>query len=586
MRTLTISNVLCHEALELELPTGPTLITGENSSGKTSVARILGALTTHTTNPARLSAALAKTYLRSGAAEGFARLSDGATWFLPAKMEVPHGLEPETGPHMVGIVDFIGSPGASVADRTAIYESLFLPSDPEPLLTPVWKQSEQQLKTVLKIIREKGWKTAFGVYDEQKKDAGRKWCKLTGSQRYSKRAAPVWRPEDWQSDLEGLSEDDVLAAMTEAQDALRAAGVRHAVEQDRIDRGIEARDEKVPAQETVLEGLKEEVDALKAEMAPLEETGAAKRKEIADQKAVVNSISSEMADIEAAQKAPPKVAAPLRCPCCEAGLEMVAGALARFEPPDPDEEVDYTAALAELQEKFDTHEATLHELEGEFNTMSTAFRAKRDELNAKTAEYNQAFGVLREYRRQAKDAELEARESNDAERSELEISRDRADARRKAWTRNRDAQLAHENYVEYEAVAKLLGPTGARATFMQAQMDRVRAALASISERSGWKPITITDAYEVVSGGYPAVLAAENEKRKCQWAIQAALTMLNRNAHWLVLDAADLLRGRSWDGLETLVNALTAKRPDLHVVVCATETSTPDNWHAIDLNAA
>lgn len=583
-RTLSISNVFCHEFLEIGIPAGATLITGENSSGKTSIARVLAALTTHTTNPAKLSAALAKTYLRQGAVEGYATLSDGPTWILPAKMEVPAGVEPETGLHMVGVVDFIGSPGSSITDRAAIYESLFLPDNPADLLRPVWKQSEQQLETVLDIIKKKGWKTAAALYDEQKREAGRSWGNITG-QRYTKKRGPLWRPEDWQADMEGLSEDDVLTALTEAQDALRAAGVRHAVAQDRVDRGVEARDEKVPAQEAVVQALKEEVDALEAELEPMRARGTAKKTEETEARNAVGRIQNEITGLKAVmgEEVPE---ARYSCPECGAPLEWENGALVHFKPPEArDAEAD-AARLNELQGKLHEAEQKLEGIEGEFAEMQEAFSGKRSKARLKADEYNQAMGVLREYRRQAEDANLTAGDSNEAERSILENNRDRADARRKAWVANRDAQLAHQNYVEYEMVAALLGPTGARATHMKGQMDRVRSALASISARSGWMPITITEAYEVVSGGYPAVLAAENEKRKCQWAIQAALAMLNRDAHWLVLDAADLLRGQSWEGLEALVGALVSKRPDLHVVVCATETVAPAGWHAINLSEA
>ena len=583
-RTLSISNVFCHEFLEIGIPAGATLITGENSSGKTSIARVLAALTTHTTNPAKLSAALAKTYLRQGAVEGYATLSDGPTWILPAKMEVPAGCEPETGLHMVGVVDFVGSPGSSAADRAAIYESLFLPDDPAALLRPVWKQSEQQLETVLDIIKKKGWKTAAALYDEQKREAGRTWGNITGA-RYTKKRGPLWRPDDWQADMEGLSEDDVLTALTEAQDALRAAGVRHAIAQDRVDRGIEMRDEKVPEQEAIATALNQEAEALKVEMEGMRDDAAPKKKEATDARNAVAQVQQRITTLKAnmEEEAPE---ARYHCPCCGEPLEWENGELVKFKPPEPrDAEAD-AAKLNELQGELHEAEQKLKGIEATFTEMETAFTGKRTELREKTEEFNQAMGVLREFRRQAKDADLTAGDSNEAERSALENARDRADARRKAWVANRDAQLAHQNYVEYELVATLLGPTGARATHMKGQMDRVRAALGSISAKSGWLPITITDSYEVVSGGYPAVLAAENEKRKCQWAIQAALVMLDRDAHWLVLDAADLLRGQSWDGLEALVAALVSKRPDLHVVVCATETVAPAGWHAINLSEA
>ena len=582
-RRLTVNNVLFHEALSLDIPTGPVLITGENSSGKSSVAKILAALTTHQTNPAGLSAALSKTYIRKGAVEGTASLSDGPTWIVPGKMEIPAGCEPETGPHMVNMVDFIGSPGRPADERAKLYESLFLPDDPESLLRPAWKQSEQQLNAALKLIRSnKGWKGALAIYEEQRRDAGRKWGDVTG-QRYTKKRGPQWKPADWEVDLEGLSEDDVLAAFTEAQDVLRAAGVRQAVDQDRVDRGVEARDTKLPAQLELVANLKDSAERLRAELKPLNDLGLSARTTFTSAKDSLEKAEAQLAALEA--PAPWSGRAPLECPDCGAHLDTVDNNGARElvdwkPPPNP---VIVTSEKSVLENKITVYTTNRDTALVAFKKHGAAYEAKRGAADEATAAYNQALGLLKEYRGQAKDADLKVGESNDAERSALENARDRADARRKAWLSNRDAQRAHENYVEYDAIAALLGPTGVRAQHMKGHMDTVRKALLNISTKAGWLPITITDAYEPVTGGYPAALTSDNEKKKVQWAVQAALVLINPAARWVIFDAADLLRGRHWDGLCRLVDALTAKRKDLHVIVCATLTECPEGWHQIEL---
>ena len=577
-RTLTISNVLYHEDLEIEISPGATLITGENSAGKSSVARVLSSLTTHNTNPRKLSAALSKMYLRKGAVEGYASLSDGPTWIVPNKMEIPDGLEPETGEHMVGIIDFIRSPGSSAADRAAIYEQLFLPDNAEELLRPVWNVSEQQLATVVNIIEKKGgWKAAFKVYDEQKKEAGRKWQGATGVQ-YTKKRGTEWKPDEWETDLEGLSEDDVLSAVAEAQDALRAAGVRQAIDQDRVDRGIESRDQKVPAQKEVVDGLKAEAEAAQAEMKAFADQGKEQRTVVESAKKALTYVEQR---IEKAKMPPSEEDAGgkpyAHCPWCEQPLDQH---FEKWVEPEAEEQPSETL-IAELDAERVEYDQKLVTETDALKEISEQYGQKRAAAEEKTAEYNQALGLLREYQNQAKDADLEVSESNEAQRSQLENERDRATARRKAWETNRDAQRHHENYVEYEEIAKLLGPTGARAKHMKQNMEKVRAALKSISAKTGWNEITITDTYEVMTGGFPAALTSENENKKCQWALQAALTMLDKNAHWLILDAADSLFNKSWDGLVGLCDALVAKRPDLYLVVCATATTAPEGWDEV-----
>ena len=70
MSHLQVDSVLCHAALSEEIMPGVTLVTGKNTSGKTSLARILAALTAHDPNPAHVSAAQTKVYVQDGVLEG------------------------------------------------------------------------------------------------------------------------------------------------------------------------------------------------------------------------------------------------------------------------------------------------------------------------------------------------------------------------------------------------------------------------------------------------------------------------------------------------------------------------------------
>ena len=392
-RTLTISNVLYHEDLEIEISPGATLITGENSAGKSSVARVLSSLTTHNTNPRKLSAALSKMYLRKGAVEGYASLSDGPTWIVPNKMEIPDGLEPETGEHMVGIVDFIRSPGSSAADRAAIYEQLFLPDNAEELLRPVWNVSEQQLATVVNIIEKKGgWKAAFKVYDEQKKEAGRKWQGATGVQ-YTKKRGTEWKPDEWETDLEGLSEDDVLSAVAEAQDALRAAGVRQAIDQDRVDRGIEARDQKVPAQKEVVDGLKAEAEEAQAEMKAFADQGKEQRTLVESAKKALTYVEQR---IKKAKMPPSEEDASRKpyahCPWCEQPLDRHFEKWMRKEPVEeaPSETLiaELEAERVEVDQKLVTETDVLKEISEQYGQKRAAAGGKdrRIQSGARLAE--------------------------------------------------------------------------------------------------------------------------------------------------------------------------------------------------------
>jgi len=587
-RQVTLHNVGTHADLEFTLPdAGPVLVTGENSSGKTTIARCLAAVMAQHTNPAGLSAAQTKAYLMRGTTEGHVAIEGGPTWRVPAKMEVPAGCDPETTAHVAGIVDFVRD-RTNDAAQAAVYEALFLPDDPKMILEPVWKHGSRQLAQVLNLIHRDGWAKAASIYDAHKVDYGRAWCKVTGESRYTKKKASTWKPDDWTVDLEGASEEDVLAALTDAQDAIRATTVRQAVDQDRIDRGINARDVLAPAQQEVVDKLEASARTLATEVIEL-------REKVNTAKAPAKALEAEIAEKEKELGAarhklanPPVDEPDGNCPWCHEPIRVHWDKMAdhaeltKFTEHTPNLtflEQSVTKLATELPKLRDDFEKA----KAEFDRLAAEYTEKREAAHTANTTYQQEIGKLRLLEDQAKDAELEPSESNDAERSQLENERDRANARRLAWVANRDAAQAHDNYVEYEAIAKLLGPAGARAGWMKERMDIVRKALERICEITDWLPITISEGYEVMSDGLPMAMVADNERRKCQWAVQVALCMTNKAARVVILDAADLLRGQHWKGLETLVERICARKKDLLVVVCATETMVPAGWSHVSL---
>ena len=137
---LSISNLFCYAEATIDFEPGPTLITGKNSSGKTSLAYIIGALVSHSQNPAGLSAASAKAYVRDGSIEGSALL-DGVEWAPPGGLTIPIGAKPSAPPHAVGLVDFFK--GRTKNDRAKVWEGMFLPEDPESILRPGLEPSRE-----------------------------------------------------------------------------------------------------------------------------------------------------------------------------------------------------------------------------------------------------------------------------------------------------------------------------------------------------------------------------------------------------------------------------------------------------------
>ena len=196
-----IENIYGFEDIEFEINEGATLITGENSAGKTSIAKIIAALVSRDGNPSHLSGASRKEYIRDGAVEGIATFNDTVSWRPKQGISAPPKTDREAGPHSVGLVSFLV--GRGQGDRAKIWEGLLLPSDPRTLLEPHWTLPKAQLNTILDTIEKSGWEDAAKLYDGQRKECKRRWVQITGAGAYGANKAAEWRPQGWTVNLEG-----------------------------------------------------------------------------------------------------------------------------------------------------------------------------------------------------------------------------------------------------------------------------------------------------------------------------------------------------------------------------------------------
>lgn len=587
---LIVENIFLYEHLEIDLEPGPTLVTGVHSSGKSSVAKIVAALGAHDANPNGVDASSAKTYVRDGALEGSARMGD-IVWSPPAGLTIPPGVGPTAPRHAVGLVDFLR--GRDKKGRTAIWEGLFLPKDPDAILRPMWTLEARQYEAVIKEIKKPdgGWDKAQNIYEGQRTAARRTWEGITGA-RWGPRKAVQWRPDDWETDLEGMSEDDVTTALTEANDALRALGAQQAVAQERVDRGTHARDVLIPELQARIDEAQARIDSREDVAKPLRDAYETLKADVAGREAKLRKMKREGEDMKAAivalnEHVPP---AAIPCPHCGVALMIREGEIVDHADLGAGEREARKAKLTEeftaLGKEYKPLAETLKEKTIALAAAEANLNAEQKEIGSAKASLASLEGEMRVHRTTAKDAALAVNPGVDeAERSRLENERDRAQRRLKAWRDMQGANKARENYVELDTIVKLLGPEGARAQHMKGHMDQIRKVLANINGFSGWKPIGITQQYEVTSGNRPVQLVAANEQLKAQWVVQAAVAMLTKGTRWLILDAAEL-RDDSYLGLFVLAERVAKARPAMHILVCMTEAEAPEGWATIRVGAA
>ena len=589
MRKLTVKNILGHSDLECSFAAGANLVTGPNSAGKTSIARILAAVTTHNTNPSHLSATMQKAYVRRGCSEGTARIEGGAEWDAGrGAIGIGNNARPEAVPETVGLVDFSQARTALKA-RVALFENIFGEPDAESLLKSAWgefssAEESRKCASALKIVREDGWDKAAESFEELKREAGRSWRQTTGD-IYSKKKATNWRPDGFRSEIEGVSEDDVMQALADANEAMRAFEVQEAVSADQIERGMRARFEEIPSLDAEIAIKTDKINEILEEIKFAEGQVEEVKKAISESVRIKEKVGMQLYNlermIEELDQDPP-----YSCPGCGMGLVLLGGPQSRLHEWEKKDPSSMPEKIKQAKKLKNVYKDSCREVEKTKESLHCHGQILSDtQVRLREANEEKSFlmGQRNGLEKTASLADADVSEGNDAERSALESARETALKDISAFQAYAAAQTAHENYVEYERIAKLLGPAGARKEWMDSKMNLVKTALSNISKKAGWLPIEITSSYEITSDGMPISLAAENERRKAQWALQVAVAMLRKDNKWIVLDAADLLRGDSWNGLVNVVNAITAKRPDVTVVVCATESECPEGWNPITI---
>jgi len=562
---LTVNNVFGFADADIELPQGAILITGKNSMGKTSLANIVGALVAHDDNPCRVSVTSKASYVRDGAQDGYAELNR-VKWIPKSGMSIPNGSEPLATRHSAGLVDFIHE-AKTRNTREKIWEELFVPDNPRELLEPVWTLPKAQLDAVVSTIERSGnWNEASKYYEDQRREYKRKWCEITGEQRYGDKKAPKWMPPNWSPDLEGASLEDLQREVVEARESVNAMTAIEAVSVSQIEEAQRIRDVEIPKTEARLNDATQRVSAYEGDLRNLNAEYAAKSKKVRD----AESWASEARRILDAR-------APYTCPHCQGGLSLTDGSLAPWFAPSGEE----------LEKKRALYDETIEKIKRAKDNLKSVDNDRRDlesQVNNARAEASEYRGVIRALSAKAAYADREeAVEVDSSARANAESRVREAQIRLDSFERRQLAMQHHDNVVKMDEICDLVGANGARAAHISDCLDRIRGVLNRISSITGWLPIDINHEYQITSSGRPVQMAAKNEQLKCQWAMQIACAYYCKDA-WIILDEADTLRDESWDGLVKLVDALTGKNPKLRVLVCATSTVIDsDNWTQVQL---
>ena len=566
---LRIENLLCHKNLEIDFKEGVNLVTGKNSSGKTSIAMILAAVTSGDQNPLNLSVTQKKSYISDGCTEGSAFM-DGVTWNPTRGITSPTQTTPYTRPHAVNLVNFT-SPVALKA-RSEIWEGLFLPKNPRALLKKNWTLSARQLDVVVKKIEDNQgeWSSAQKIYEDQRKEAKRRWNSITGK-TFGTKVAAAWVPDGWSIELDGKSEAELQEKITEARDMQTSATAKIVVKMSEVQRARQQRDEVIPQMEKELINLTKKLVQASEKSTDAAEKHAERQEQVIQNRTIKTSMDDFLSRT-----------APAQCPSCSAPLYVeLNGTVLLWETPSQEELDEARAKQSDARAALSVDGPILPMLEETKRNAAERLRRLENGIYAAKQEIVKAKKqcVLADKQPTALDQEMVNSEKNKAENM-----LDEAKKTLVAFQNYHQAKKEFDNVRHLEYIIQLLGPNGIRSKIMQDVLSRVKVILVRAAEITGWMPVSISMDYAISSGGRPIALTASNEKLKAQWLMQIVVAMLT-NSNWLVLDNVDILKDESWDGLVNLVNRLVEKRKGLRLVLCGTSVRKPDAlWSVTDLD--
>lgn len=565
---IRIQNTFCHSDKTIEFESGKgQFVTGENGAGKSTTLAAIAAVATHNPDPYEVGKNTLKQYIRKGADEGSVELriddnEDNVVIWRPGQgIETPIDAFPISSPQACGMVNFCARIGQIA--RADMWEGMFLPDNPRELLEPHWQHSPERLTAMVDIITDQGWKSALKAVEAKRTEAKRRWADAT-KEPYGNKKAADWLPPNWRDELYDASIESVTAQIATLQTDIDKAKVIVAVDDSISERIDELR--------KTLGETATEYTRLKAER----EKRAA---ELTEAEAELQELERQLADAEAARKAASDIInakPPYECPHCAAGIIFKgAGKMAAWHPATP-------AAKKDATEKLGKAKVSISEITSKVNVA-------RENALALATRHQEATEAMMQSRGRTEqlNSEIAAHESKQATASggnitatakaALENQLEQARQDELALTAKIKADREHDNVVELDTMCELLGPKGVREGLLKSKMDDIRKIVSKMCESAGWGQVKISDDYSVTIAGQSVMFAAASEKAKAMWALQIASAVL-LNDKCVLLDAADILRDGSWDGMVKVVSALAKSKPDMIIVVAATSTECPEGW--------
>jgi hypothetical protein len=540
-----------------------TLIGGPNAAGKTSIAQALGAALTGEAIPVRgVRASSAGQLVRGGTAAGQVQVVHQGGQIVidwPKAKALTEGRPPYASPFAAGLSCVLNLPGK---ERPEVL-SRYLKSEPErkdleSALADL-ELSADHLDKLWSLIQQQGWDGACANAKEKGAKLKGQWEEFTG-ERYGSKKADAWLPADWEPVLDGASEDQLQAQVTDARDALEGAIASEAVSGAKIQ---ELEDRAARAAE--IKPFVEEAKILRDEAAAAVEQARAKVSGASADPALTEALDAARSTLAALPAA--ESGKFLTCPHCRKSVAVVDGRLLPAAEPLPEDEIkSRKLAIEQATDKVRGAERAVNE------SLQATQAEAREKLQQAQAELEKAGQAHQHRAADLGQAEAAGRElselknrpagsSGDVQscRNELALAEDRL----KAWQRKTAADNRHYNIGVNQQLVAALSPDGVRLRKLEQALAGFNTKLAGLDHLSGWGVVSIDKDLDACLNGTPYHLLSKSERWRVRTTLQLMMAVMDASQA-VVIDGADILVDKALrNGLFSLLRDL-----DIPAVVC------------------
>lgn len=482
------------------------LIVGLNHQGKSSLLRPISALLAGQAMPLGLKKSDAGLFVHTGEAFAEAKIESdggalGAVW-SSAKAEIrSEGAKPPFASEVAtGLISFVD---LEIKKKIEFLRNLLKCEPTKSDLVGYLKDfniSEDIAEKIWENISRDGWEASYKRACDKGRELKAQWNYLTGENWGAKKAAS-WFPENWENELETMSEDGLTSQVVATKADYEYAIAHQAVE------------------EADIEKLQTEVDGI-----PQLELAVKQGQEKLAAALAVEKLAQETFD-----KIPLIPEDGITCPHCGKRVLMQGGKLISAE-----------LKLTETQK----------------NTI------KQQRLAANNALSDASMGVLN-VRKNLSRLETELQQANQAkarlsEKTAGGITADDVDKKReavvkaenrlRAFKQWREAARMNNNVISNQHIVDALDEDGIRAKAMEKGLQSFNDKLFAVRKNADWPEIKIDRFMNVTLSGRPYILLSDSEKMRVRITLQLAIAEMD-GSDAVVIDAAEILDPHGRGGL-------------------------------------